>query len=332
MPKLSIMVLVYNHEKYLRKCLDGIFNQIVNFDYEVVIGEDCSTDSSRSICLEYKEKYPDVIKLVLQDKNKGLIGNYIDICNVMTGEYEACIAGDDYWIDANKLQMQVDFLDKNPDIGLCYTNVITCNDEGLENTKPLIDSLFMPTTFEGQLFKTCYMAPNTWVCRRDLKNRICEQKMWFTDESLATALDFLFHSKMVMLDKVTTVYRVRSNSLANQTDAQKKWKYEKGILKMQLYYAKKYNCTNEIIDKLYFQEYPNKIFSALEANDTKFVDEMLEFYRNHGMEMKWFVEYSDTYIMFKNKYFRLLYSKPYKLGKFILSPLKKIISIFYGKR
>lgn len=328
MPKLSIMVLVYNHEKYLRKCLDGILNQKVNFDYEVVIGEDCSTDSSRSICLEYQEKYPDVIKLVLQNKNKGLIGNYIDICNVMTGEYEACIAGDDYWIDTNKLQMQVDFLDKNLDVGLCYTNVITCNEEGLEDTKPLIDSLFMPTTFEGQLFKTCYMAPNTWMCRRNLKNRICEQKMWFTDESLATALDFLYHSKMVMLDKVTTVYRVRSNSLANQTDAEKKWKYEKGILEMQLYYAGKYNISNQLRNNIFLQEYPNLLISAIEANDNDFIMRMLEFYRSQGMEMKFFVEKCKKYVNIKKQYNKILNSYSYRIGKLIIKPLsifKKII-------
>jgi len=69
---VSICTITYNHEKYLEKALDSFLMQEVNFDYEILIGEDCSMDSTREICIEYKKKYPDKIKLLLNEKNIGV--------------------------------------------------------------------------------------------------------------------------------------------------------------------------------------------------------------------------------------------------------------------
>lgn len=327
-PKVSVMVLVYNHEPYLRKCLDGILMQDIDFPYEIVIGEDCSTDGSREICLEYQKNFPHIIRLILQDNNKGLIGNYNDICSCLRGEFEACVAGDDYWISKDKIRRQVDFLESHYDIGLCYTNVVICDDIGNENKEPIIKFDFMPKNFEEQLFKTCYMGPSTWVYRGDIRRKICEQQDWFTDESLATALDFLHESKMYFLDIITTVYRVHAGSLAAQIDPIKRWKYELGIFNMQLYYSKKYKCDHEIVNKLYLQEYVNKLISAIEANDQNFVCDMLTYYRSQGMEMKWFVEKCKAYVMFRNQYYMIRNSKAYKIGTFFVKPIKFVRKLF----
>lgn len=128
--KVSVYCLVYNHEKYLRDALEGFVNQITNFEYEIFVHDDASTDSSVSIIQEYAEKYPRVIKPILQNVNQYSQG--IDIVEKyiyprMTGEYFAACEGDDYWCDSSKLQRQVDFLDSHPEYVACVHNTKKIN-------------------------------------------------------------------------------------------------------------------------------------------------------------------------------------------------------------
>lgn len=126
--KASIFCLVYNHENYLRQALDGFLMQKTNFDFEIVVGEDCSTDTSRSILLDYKQRYPTKFKLLLHEHNIGMVQNVILTLENCTGEYVAMCEGDDYWTDPNKLQKQVDFLEKNRDFSICYHKVEIFNE------------------------------------------------------------------------------------------------------------------------------------------------------------------------------------------------------------
>src|SRR4030042_404695 len=122
MTKVSACIIVYNHEKYIRDCLDGALAQKVNFDYEIVVSEDCSTDNTREILLEYQKKHPDKIKLFFNEKNLGLSGNWLKSWTRCDGDYMAICEGDDYWIDPDKLQKQVEFLEANPGFALSSHN------------------------------------------------------------------------------------------------------------------------------------------------------------------------------------------------------------------
>ena len=118
---VSVCMITYNHEKYIAQAIDSVIMQKTNFDYEIVIGEDCSTDRTREIVLEYKTKHPDKIKLLLQEKNVGMMQNFIDTLKACSGKYIALLEGDDYWTDPNKLQKQVDFLEVNTEYALSAT-------------------------------------------------------------------------------------------------------------------------------------------------------------------------------------------------------------------
>lgn len=118
--KLSVLFITYNHEEYIRQSLDGILMQECSFDYEIVVGEDCSTDSTREILKEYAEKYPDKFVLLFREKNFGRpTMNVYDTGMHCRGDYIAFLEGDDYWTDTKKLQKQVDFLEKNKDYMAC---------------------------------------------------------------------------------------------------------------------------------------------------------------------------------------------------------------------
>jgi glycosyltransferase involved in cell wall biosynthesis len=121
-PLVSVRVATYNHEKYIAQCIEGILMQKTDFPFEVIIGEDCSTDRTREIVLSYQKKYPDKIKVLLPEKNLGPAQNSLQIQQACQGKYHAMCEGDDYWIDPLKLQKQVDFMEAHPDFSLCFHN------------------------------------------------------------------------------------------------------------------------------------------------------------------------------------------------------------------
>ncbi|CUV66431.1 putative Glycosyl transferase [Sulfurovum sp. enrichment culture clone C5] len=119
-PKVSIFMITYNHEKYIAKALDSILMQEVDFDYEIVVGEDYSKDNTREILLSYKSKYPDKFKLLLHDKNIGMMPNVSATLRACTGKYIALLEGDDYWTDLHKLQIQIDAMEEHPNCHMSF--------------------------------------------------------------------------------------------------------------------------------------------------------------------------------------------------------------------
>lgn len=116
---ISILVLTYNHEEYITQALDSILMQKVNFKYEIIIGDDCSKDNTQEVLIRYKEKYPDTIKLVLRQKNVGATKNGYEIARMAVGKYIAYLEGDDYWTHQDKLQKQIEFLEREQEFIAC---------------------------------------------------------------------------------------------------------------------------------------------------------------------------------------------------------------------
>lgn len=120
--KVSVCMITYNHETYISDAIEGVLMQKTNFPIELIIGEDCSTDNTRNICIEYQQKYPDIIKLRLPEKNLGVMPNFIETLSAGSGKYIALCEGDDYWTDPLKLQKQVDFMEMNDALSFCFHN------------------------------------------------------------------------------------------------------------------------------------------------------------------------------------------------------------------
>lgn len=128
--KVSVMLLSYKHAKYMRQCLDSILAQKVNFKYEIIVGDDCSEDGTREILLDYKQKYPDIFVIVINDKNQGAARNSYNIAKLCRGEYISGGESDDYWIDEYRLQKEVDFLDTHPEYVAVYSNFVNVDSDG----------------------------------------------------------------------------------------------------------------------------------------------------------------------------------------------------------
>lgn len=155
--KVTACIITYNHEKFLRECLEGAIHQKLDYDYEIVIGEDKSTDETLKICKEYQQKYPDLIKLIERPKNLGLIGNWIDTLSRCEGDYIGLCEGDDFWTDPIKLQKQVDFLEENKSYSLCATKTQRINEKGEkgENTAKMYGEISFDDVLRQNQFGTC---------------------------------------------------------------------------------------------------------------------------------------------------------------------------------
>jgi glycosyltransferase involved in cell wall biosynthesis len=119
-PLVSVLMLVYNHEKYIREAIQSVLDQETDFPFEIVIGEDCSTDLTRDIVFRFQRNHPDKIKVITSDKNVGMRQNEFRTLNATRGKYIAYCEGDDYWCDSRKLQKQVEIMESNPSITLCF--------------------------------------------------------------------------------------------------------------------------------------------------------------------------------------------------------------------
>lgn len=130
--KVSVFCITYNHIHFIKQALEGFVTQKTNFPFEVVISDDCSTDGTKEIIEEYTKQYPDIIKPIYHSHNVGSYQNFIDTANACKGEYVAMCDGDDYWIDKNKLQKQVDFMDTNKECSICFHPVLIKYENSLQ--------------------------------------------------------------------------------------------------------------------------------------------------------------------------------------------------------
>src|SRR5436190_4362149 len=140
--KVSVLVTTYNHEKYIAQSLDSVLMQETNFDFEIVIFEDCSTDATRGIVIAYQKRYPGKIRLRLPDRNQCSNKPFAEEFEAAPSPFIAIMDGDDYWTSPRKLQKQVEFLDAHPECALCFHNALRIYED--EDRAPF------PQNFAGQ--------------------------------------------------------------------------------------------------------------------------------------------------------------------------------------
>jgi len=245
--KVSVWITAYNHEKYIAEAIEGAINQITKFKFEIVIGEDYSFDKTREICLNFQKKYPEKIKLILNENNKGLIANYCDTLEQCSGKYIAQCDGDDYWIDPYKLQKQVDFLESNDDCAMVFTDKYAQQNETIFKEKIKI---FSDISFKSILLSNMICSP-TVLIRKDIINRyynenaqIALDRKWLTLD-YPLWLEVSYNYKIGYIPEITSIYRVVSGSGSHGKDKLRSYQWDKCILDMQLFYYKKYFISNQ---------------------------------------------------------------------------------------
>ena len=218
--KVSISCLVYNQAKYVRECLNSLLAQKTNFEYEILIHDDASTDGTDKIIKEFAEKYPNIVKPIFETENqfqKGIGISREYIFSRVQGKYIAFCEGDDYWTDENKLQKQVDFLEANPDYTVCFHRVKKIYEPKIHEDEVFPSDSAIKNIGEfnlENLLKNNFMHTNSvmfrWAAVENISKDFPDYIMpgdWYFN------LFFASKGKIKFLDEVMSVYRVNSNGV-----------------------------------------------------------------------------------------------------------------------
>lgn len=252
-PKLSICCITYNHAKFIRQALDGFMMQKTNFPFEIIIHDDASTDGTADIIREYEKKYPDIIRVTYQTENQWSKG--IDVLKAFVypkiqGQYVALCEGDDYWIDENKLQKQVDFLDTHPEFNVCFhpVKVIWEDNRASESIFPKPKFRFNKDILTLQdLLKHNFIQTNSVMYRWRLK----DQENLFPNDILP--VDWFLHllhaqtGKIGFLSDVMAVYRRHAGGIWTGAWVTDEWFIKCAIPNLKFYQAveKQFQCNKQ---------------------------------------------------------------------------------------
>lgn len=218
-----IVILTYNLEKYVRQAIDSVLNQKTTYKYKILIGDDHSTDRTPQILMEYKEKYPDKIEIRFSDKNLGCLANSNRLFDGLDCEYFSLLDGDDFWVDEEHLQKQIDFLENNREY-----STVAGNTQYIRNEK--LSELLLPDTDTGRTFtfddllnnKCPYYHPSSTmfrnlIYRKGLPN--CYKDAVDTFENCALRGDdfrriqHLQEGKVYIMPEILSCYRIHNGGI-----------------------------------------------------------------------------------------------------------------------
>jgi len=211
-PLVSISLVAYNQGVFIREAIESCLNQQVNFDYEIIIHDDASNDNTASVILEFENKYPEKIIPIIETENqfsKGIEVNAKITIPRARGRYIAFLEADDYWIDPYKLQTQIDFMEKNPDIAMCFTatkRIFTNSSRKSQikkyRNRDMICSIKDVVRLGGHL-----VDMGSAVVRRTVFNNIPDWYFCVQTWDQNIPLLSLLRGNIQYIDKVTSVYR-----------------------------------------------------------------------------------------------------------------------------
>lgn len=224
-PVVSVIVITYNAETTIAQTIESIVAQKTDYPFEIIIGEDCSLDNTYSVCQQYAAKH-DNITLIRNSSNLGLVHNWINCLNLCKGKYVMNCAGDDYWHNPNKIQLQVDFMEANPNCVACHTEIDVYN----ETTKRLTPSykrekgLKVP---QGKIQKKIlagrdHISAVTLCYRKSVLDKHLPKdkylEMQFPREDWPTLLIVSAYGDIMYLSVSTATYRVGVESVTRTSD------------------------------------------------------------------------------------------------------------------
>jgi glycosyltransferase involved in cell wall biosynthesis len=282
-PLFSVAVVTYNQEQYIEQTLNSILEQKHDYPYEIVVGEDCSTDNTRQILLKYKKRYPDIIILLLNERNLGLVENYFNVMRHCSGKYILQCAGDDYWLPG-KVALQIDFMEKNPEYGMSYGKVKNF----LQNQEKYV-KIYTGDKHHSFL-ELIYgnTIPALSVCmKRDLLERYVLEinplsKNWLM-EDYPIWLWFSQNSNIHFINKIIGVYRTLNESASNTKNHDKRNRFNISEREVRKFFLKKYS-----VDYQYYElqgKYREIIDSALKTGNYSLYRENIFKIEYHGFRI-----------------------------------------------
>lgn len=205
----------YNQREFVAQAIDSALGQDVDFDYEIVIGDDASTDGTRELLADYSRNYPDRIHLLVSEKNGGAHENFERCLNSCRGEYVALLEGDDFWTSPLKLRKQVEYLSTHPEYASCFHDVYLVRDDCKDRSSQTQFSRYkppQPMVLENVVTSFCIPTCSTMFRRAFFS----EYPKWFHDMSMG---DWPLHIVLAergpigYVDKVMAAYRIHEGGV-----------------------------------------------------------------------------------------------------------------------
>ena len=219
-PRVSVLITTYNQENLITQTVDSALMQVTDFPYEIVVGEDASTDRTRAIVVELARRHPETIRVLLRDpevahRERHLFGkmNFLQALASCRGEYIAVLDGDDYFTSPHKLQKQVDFLDARPDCMICFHNVTAVYEDTSRDPENLCPADQPEITDIEQLLWGNFIPSCSIMYRREPVVQIPD---WFLTAKVGDWPLYIFkaqHGKIGYLNEVMAAYRVHQGGV-----------------------------------------------------------------------------------------------------------------------
>jgi glycosyltransferase involved in cell wall biosynthesis len=217
-PLVSVSIVTYNQEQYIKQTLDSVLAQVTNFPFEIVIGEDGGTDQTRNICLTYAHQYPHIIRVLETPHNLGPVPNFMRTLKATRGKYIALLDGDDYWIDPQKLQKQVDLFEKDDKMSLCFTGRKNY-DENSATFEDVHEDKNTSRFYLNDFAQKTYFHTSTVMLRKPKNDAWIDRLAGFKIGDRPVYLSVLFEQKgyAYKMKDVCSVFRINDNSLFTPT-------------------------------------------------------------------------------------------------------------------
>lgn len=265
-PILSVLILTYNHVKYIEQSILSVLEQKTKFKYEILIGDDHSNDGTSEIVDKIAKLHPKLIRVIRGPKNLGALKNESTLINEAKGKYIALLEGDDYWNNNLKIEIQISFLENNPEYGLVHTDV-NHYFESTNKTTEHVNKTNSVTVPEGNIFNNLmnpepfFIMTATTCFRTELVKKYFDYNLAINSNWPLTDLplwfDLSYNSKVHYINCVTATYRLLNESASRTNSKEKHFNYITKLQEMKEYYFKKYNVPKEIIDKIRVKYYKN---------------------------------------------------------------------------
>lgn len=291
-PKVSVIITTYNQADTIGEALESVINQKCAFDYEIIIGEDASTDGTRAVCEQYAARFPEMIRLMPKAPNKGLIDNFYDCIEAARGEYITDCAGDDTWISDRKLELMARLLDTNPDANVVFSdwmihnvstgeshlasalgnnllgrNAIVPGDLILKSTLNHIDSL--PYNLSASMYRRADVISALGSSPDMVRNRD------FGCEDLPLIAALATRGGGIYLDIPTLRYNIRDNSISNNSDILKLIGFHSRTLHACAALGKSYGMEQTEMNELFTSKSDYMIALAFESENPDVRDSVI---------------------------------------------------------
>ena len=310
-PLVSVFMLTYNHAPYIAQAIERVLHQERSFPIELVIGEDCSTDGTRDIVLNFQQKYPNVIRVITSEINVGGHKNGERVRKACRGKYIAFCEGDDYWHDPVKLNKQVDYLERHPECGLVYSDYDVYNEIYGEKIRdfnkfrkweipenPTLSDFFVRYNRIGG--KNMGVRTCTAIVRRNILNQIVEsdpflhQSGHFKMGDAQVWVDIAGKARIHYIPDSMATYRLLDESMTRSKDTVKNLQFEISCAEMFIYLGNKYNISSDIISGYEQNKYDDLLRLSYYTKNANLAEETRKNIKKMNYK-KWFLYFGAKY-------------------------------------